>query len=166
MWLSALRQSSIFYWIWFAYYLLFSPFELDNFIVVHSSFSLTDGARFGGSCLIHGPPLPPLPLHAECETLSVSGDAGIEEVKSPVLRSPPTFSHSRCPPEVHRSCICVRFIAEHTKMLEDSTKVNSHRSLSLSLFCLYKFYIIIYICASHVLYLCRWKRIGSTLRWC
>ncbi|XP_011057146.1 PREDICTED: acetylcholine receptor subunit alpha-like [Acromyrmex echinatior] len=83
--------------------------------------SLTDGARFGGSCLIHGPPLPP--LHTECEDLSVSGDAGIEEVKSPALRSPPVFSHSRCPPEVHRSCICVRFIAEHTKMLEDSTKV-------------------------------------------
>ncbi|XP_032667711.1 acetylcholine receptor subunit alpha-like isoform X1 [Odontomachus brunneus] len=85
--------------------------------------SLTDGARFGGSCLIHGPPLPPLPLHTECEDLSVAGDTGIEEVKSPALRSPPAFSHSRCPPEVHRSCICVRFIAEHTKMLEDSTKV-------------------------------------------
>ncbi|XP_011640287.1 acetylcholine receptor subunit alpha-like isoform X1 [Pogonomyrmex barbatus] len=85
--------------------------------------SLTDGARFGGSCMIHGPPLPPLPLHTECEDLSVSGDAGIEEVKSPALRSPPVFSHSRCPPEVHKSCICVRFIAEHTKMLEDSTKV-------------------------------------------
>ncbi|EGI63839.1 Acetylcholine receptor subunit alpha-like protein [Acromyrmex echinatior] len=88
---------------------------------VSDCFSLTDGARFGGSCLIHGPPLPP--LHTECEDLSVSGDAGIEEVKSPALRSPPVFSHSRCPPEVHRSCICVRFIAEHTKMLEDSTKV-------------------------------------------
>lgn len=88
-------------------------------------FSLADGARFGGSCLIHGPPLPPLPLHTECEDLSVSGEAGIEEVKSPVLRSPPAFSHSRCPPEIHKSCICVRFIAEHTKMLEDSTKVIS-----------------------------------------
>lgn len=86
-------------------------------------FSLADGARFGGSCLIHGPPLPPLPLHTECEDLSVSGEAGIDEVKSPVLRSPPAFSHSRCPPEIHKSCICVRFIAEHTKMLEDSTKV-------------------------------------------
>ncbi|XP_043257912.1 nicotinic acetylcholine receptor alpha4 isoform X2 [Colletes latitarsis] len=85
--------------------------------------SLTDGARFGGSCLIHGPTLPPLPLHTECENLSLSGEAGIEEVKSPVLRSPPTFSHSRCPPEIHKSCICVRFIAEHTKMIEDSTKV-------------------------------------------
>jgi len=97
----------------------------SNNVIIFDCFSLTDGARFGGSCLIHGPPLPPLPLRTECEDLSVSGDAGIEEVKSPVLRSPPAFSHSRCPPEVHRSCICVRFIAEHTKMLEDSTKVNS-----------------------------------------
>ncbi|XP_076686208.1 nicotinic acetylcholine receptor alpha4 isoform X2 [Andrena cerasifolii] len=85
--------------------------------------SLADGARFGGSCLIHGPTLPPLPLHTDCDDLSVSGEAGIEEVKSPVLRSPPPFSHSRCPPEIHKSCVCVRFIAEHTKMLEDSTKV-------------------------------------------
>ncbi|XP_018399353.1 PREDICTED: acetylcholine receptor subunit alpha-like isoform X1 [Cyphomyrmex costatus] len=85
--------------------------------------SLTDGERFGGSCLIHGPTIPPLPLHTECEDLSVSGEAGIEEVKSPALQSPPAFSHSRCPPELHKSCICVRFIAEHTKMLDDSTKV-------------------------------------------
>lgn len=46
-----------------------------------------------------------------------------EEVKSPVLMRNPAFSHSRCPPEIHKSCFCVRFIAEHTKMLEDSTKV-------------------------------------------
>ncbi|XP_066603316.1 acetylcholine receptor subunit alpha-like isoform X3 [Prorops nasuta] len=84
---------------------------------------LTDGARFGGSCLVHGPPLPPLPLQGECEDLTVTAEAGIEEVKSPMLRHPPAFSHSKCPPEVHRSCICVRFIAEHTKMIEDSTKV-------------------------------------------
>lgn len=86
--------------------------------------SLTDGARFGGSCQIHGPPLPPLPLRAECEDLSIAAEP-VEEFKNPVLRNASTFSHSRCPPEIHRSCICVRFIAEHTKMLEDSTKVNS-----------------------------------------
>ncbi|XP_044584231.1 acetylcholine receptor subunit alpha-like isoform X1 [Cotesia glomerata] len=82
--------------------------------------SLAEQARFGGSCLIHGP-IPPLPLNAECEDLP--GAAGIEDIKSPVLRNSSTFSHSSCPPEIHRSCICVRFIAEHTKMLEDSTKV-------------------------------------------
>jgi nicotinic acetylcholine receptor len=90
-------------------------------------FSLTDGARFGGSCLIHGPSLPRLPLHADCEDLQVAGEVAAAAVldgsKSPVLRPSSTFSHSKCPPEIHRSCICVRFIAEHTKMLEDSTKV-------------------------------------------
>ncbi|XP_023289253.1 acetylcholine receptor subunit alpha-like isoform X2 [Orussus abietinus] len=83
--------------------------------------SLADGARFGGSCLIHGPTLPPLPLAADCPELE---PVAAEEVKSPVLRDPPpAFSHSRCPPELHRSCISVRFIAEHTQMLENSTKV-------------------------------------------
>lgn len=44
------------------------------------------------------------------------------EDKSPILNNP-AFSHSNCPPEVHKSCFCVRFIAEHTRMLEESTKV-------------------------------------------
>lgn len=79
-------------------------------------FSLADGGlRFGGSCQIHGPILP----QSESEDLTLTEG---EEVKSPVLRNP-AFSHSKCPPEIHKSCFCVRFIAEHTKMLEDSTKV-------------------------------------------
>ncbi|XP_022909410.2 acetylcholine receptor subunit alpha-like isoform X2 [Onthophagus taurus] len=73
--------------------------------------SLADGGPFGGSCQIHGPMIIP---QAENE----DGEA----IKSPVLRNP-AFSHSRCPPEIHKSCFCVRFIAEHTKLLEDSTKV-------------------------------------------
>ncbi|XP_063930570.1 acetylcholine receptor subunit alpha-like isoform X2 [Zophobas morio] len=81
--------------------------------------SLEDGGPFGGSCQIHGP-VAPLP-HSESEDLTVSGEAD-NGIKSPVLRNP-AFSHSRCPPEIHKSCFCVRFIAEHTKMLEDSTKV-------------------------------------------
>ncbi|XP_023246454.1 acetylcholine receptor subunit alpha-like isoform X2 [Copidosoma floridanum] len=92
--------------------------------------SLVDGAHFGGSCLIHGTPsLPRLPLHADCEELQIgptdeeAAAAILDGTKSPVLRPTSTFSHSKCPPELHRSCICVRFIAEHTKMLEDSTKV-------------------------------------------
>lgn len=44
-------------------------------------------------------------------------------IKSPIINNP-AFSHSKCPPEIHRSCFCVRFIAEHTKLLEDSTKVS------------------------------------------
>lgn len=45
------------------------------------------------------------------------------DIKSPMINNP-AFTHSRCPPEIHRSCFCVRFIAEHTKLLEDSTKVS------------------------------------------
>ncbi|KAK7868869.1 hypothetical protein R5R35_014193 [Gryllus longicercus] len=110
--------------------------------------SLADGP-FGGSCQIHGPagvagggagagangdaPASPAPA-SESEELSLSGGAGgaggaagsddaPPAAKSPVLLRNPAFSHSACPAEVHRSCFCVRFIAEHTRMLEDSTKV-------------------------------------------
>ncbi|CAH1374091.1 unnamed protein product [Tenebrio molitor] len=79
--------------------------------------SLEDGGPFGGSCQIHGPVAVP---HSESEEVPVEGDSS--GIKSPVLRNP-AFSHTRCPPEIHKSCFCVRFIAEHTKMLEDSTKV-------------------------------------------
>ncbi|XP_056631012.1 acetylcholine receptor subunit alpha-like [Diorhabda carinulata] len=74
---------------------------------------LTDGATFGGSCQIHGPLSSTLPL------TDIEDESGL---KSPILHNP-AYSHSRCPPEIHKSCFCVRFIAEHTKMLEDSTKV-------------------------------------------
>lgn len=70
--------------------------------------------------MIHGP-IQPLPLNDDCE--NVAGPAGLGDIKNPILRTAPVFSHSNCPPEVHKSCLCVRFIAEHTKMLEDSTKV-------------------------------------------
>lgn len=46
-----------------------------------------------------------------------------EHAKSTNIKNPPAFSHAHCPTELHRSCFCVRFIAEHTRMLEDSVKV-------------------------------------------
>ncbi|CAH2105446.1 unnamed protein product [Euphydryas editha] len=70
---------------------------------------LGESNRFGGSCVVHGS--------------SEGGALAEEEALSPVPEPPPGFSHSSCPPEVHRTCFCVRFIAEHTRMLEDSTKV-------------------------------------------
>ncbi|XP_039432340.1 acetylcholine receptor subunit alpha-like isoform X3 [Culex pipiens pallens] len=91
-----------------------------NYIENHS---LSGTGPFGGSCQIHGPALG-MP-HSESEELSLStaADTAVPSgIKSPVLKHPP-FSHSSCPVEMHRSCFCVRFIAEHTKMLEDSTKV-------------------------------------------
>ncbi|XP_045447048.1 acetylcholine receptor subunit alpha-like isoform X2 [Melitaea cinxia] len=69
----------------------------------------SESNRFGGSCVVHGS--------------SEGGALAEEEALSPVPEPPPGFSHSSCPPEVHRTCFCVRFIAEHTRMLEDSTKV-------------------------------------------
>ncbi|KAI8424353.1 hypothetical protein MSG28_002892, partial [Choristoneura fumiferana] len=72
---------------------------------------MSDSNRFGGSCVVHG--------SSEGGALG----AAAEEELSPVPDPPPGFSHSSCPPEVHRTCFCVRFIAEHTRMLEDSTKV-------------------------------------------
>lgn len=89
--------------------------SISSYIYIYS---LSGTGPFGGSCQIHGPvPLP----HSESEDLSTDIDVG--EIKSPVMKNP-AYSHINCPPEVHKSCFCVRFIAEHTKMLEDSTKVN------------------------------------------
>ncbi|XP_077284496.1 nicotinic acetylcholine receptor alpha4 isoform X5 [Arctopsyche grandis] len=82
--------------------------------------NLGDGGPFGGSCQIHGPP--PVIGPPECEANIDDGVDGEDGTSSPVLR-PPAFPHTHCPPVVHRTCFCVRFIAEHTKMLEDSTKV-------------------------------------------
>ncbi|XP_062126666.1 acetylcholine receptor subunit alpha-like isoform X7 [Drosophila sulfurigaster albostrigata] len=84
--------------------------------------SLTSTGPFGGSCQVHGP-LPQL-THSSSEDLTAVPDLDIGNsgIRSPILNNP-AFSHSKCPPRVHRSCFCVRFIAEHTKMQEDSTKV-------------------------------------------
>lgn len=76
--------------------------------------SICEGlSGLSGSCQIHGPSL----VSADTEEMTIS------ESKSPPLLRSPAFSHSRCPPNMHKSCFCVRFIAEHTKMQEDSTKV-------------------------------------------
>lgn len=45
-----------------------------------------------------------------------------DRMKSPIMKNS-GYSHQYCPVEIHRTCFCVRFIAEHTRMLEDSTKV-------------------------------------------
>lgn len=93
--------------------------KLNN---IYLKFSLTSTGPFGGSCQVHGP-LPQL-THSSSEDLTAVPDLEIGNtgIKSPILNNP-AFSHSKCPPKVHRSCFCVRFIAEHTKMQEDSTKV-------------------------------------------
>lgn len=84
--------------------------------------SLSRSGPFG-SCQIHGSmPMP----QSESDDLSNMPDIDNASggIKSPILNNP-AFSHSKCPTEIHRSCFCVRFIAEHTKLLEDSTKVSN-----------------------------------------
>lgn len=77
-------------------------------------------SKFGdNSCQVHGSmPMP----QSESDDLSNIPDIDDSGIKSSIINNP-AFSHSKCPPEIHRSCFCVRFIAEHTKLLEDSTKV-------------------------------------------
>lgn len=83
-----------------------------------------DSNRFGGSCLVHGSSDGGAGPGAGLAGGLAGGLGNAEdETLSPVPDPPPGFSHSACPPEVHKTCFCVRFIAEHTRMLEDSTKV-------------------------------------------
>lgn len=86
-------------------------------------FRMGDSNRFGGSCLVHGSTEGATGPSAGLASGLAGGLAADEETLSPVPDPPPGFSHSACPPEVHRTCFCVRFIAEHTRMIEDSTKV-------------------------------------------
>lgn len=85
---------------------------------------------FGGSCQIHGPTLlsPTSDLDAE-EEVDCEGCGAAQEIsgrgrKSPIITNP-GYSHTHCPQEMHMSCFYIRFIAEHTKLLEDSTKVSA-----------------------------------------
>lgn len=96
------------------YRLLFTLYVFNN-CKTNTHFSLGEIGPFGGSCQIHGPPALSH-LGSDCD----EPDGGI---KSPGILLNPAFSHECCPPRMHKSCFCVRFIAEHTRMLEDSTKV-------------------------------------------
>lgn len=93
------------------------------------------GGTFGGSCQIHGDiaiggdnSAEHLATSAACvdahddDDDDIGGGVGGDGRKSPIYKNP-AYSHHCCPPAVHRSCFCVRFIAEHTKLQDDSTKV-------------------------------------------
>ena len=97
---------------------------------------------FGGSCQIHGPTLLSPTSDAETEVVDCEACGGVHDDdegdgggggmgqnaisgsgrKSPIMPNP-GYSHAHCPQEMHMSCFYIRFIAEHTKLLEDSTKV-------------------------------------------
>lgn len=76
----------------------------------------SDGER--GSCQIHGPPSQSV-ISDEISMTEMTTDCS----KSSILQRSPGFLHSSCPPAMHKSCFCIRFIAEHTKITDDATKV-------------------------------------------
>lgn len=53
----------------------------------------------------------------------VTANPATADQKSPTYRSNLAHDLSQCSAEVHRACWCVNFIAEHTRLKEDSTKV-------------------------------------------
>lgn len=110
------HDSTIYHW-WITGVVCWWSITHQTFDYIHGN-SLSRSGPFG-SCQIHGSmPMP----QSESDDLSNIPDIDSAGIKSPINN--PGFSHSKCPPEIHRSCFCVRFIAEHTKLLEDSTKVN------------------------------------------
>ncbi|XP_022179628.1 acetylcholine receptor subunit alpha-like isoform X2 [Myzus persicae] len=71
----------------------------------------------GGSCQIHG--VAQSLISDEISVTEMTTDCS----KSSILLRSPGFLHSSCPPAMHKSCFCIRFIAEHTKITDDATKV-------------------------------------------
>ena len=58
--------------------------------------------------------------------------AGVESPRLPSRGHTPPFDHTRCSPAMHKSCVCVNFIAEHTRAKEDATKVKIRISFSMT----------------------------------
>ncbi|KAK4300986.1 hypothetical protein Pmani_026858 [Petrolisthes manimaculis] len=78
---------------------------------------MTDGP-FSTTCRIHGSSN----IHGGPTTLPEDTYTLEDPDKSPTFRP---FQHTlpHCSPEVHRTCWCVNYIAEHTRLKEGSTKV-------------------------------------------
>ena len=64
----------------------------------------------------------------DCKYSSLIG-CSVPELRASPHRLPsrghtPPFDHAGCSPAMHKSCVCVNFIAEHTRAKEDATKVS------------------------------------------
>ena len=130
--------------------MVFNPFSAEmiqccttyNNLINVSFFSrnyVRDGAPppYLGGCKLHGHSLEVPPESEEDDTKSPHYSGSLPATplaaRSPCDRpgdSPhsargqtPPFDHTRCSPAMHKSCVCVNFIAEHTRAKEDATKV-------------------------------------------
>ena len=76
---------------------------------------------------------PPSPTVNHCPPSPLGGrrlmglEDGDSECPSPEPPGPPAppYDHSNCSNHLHKSCACVNFIAEHTKVREEATKVRN-----------------------------------------
>ena len=89
----------------------------------------------------HSQLCPPSPIVNHCPTSPLGGrvlgldDEDDSQSGSPEPPGPPAppYDHSNCSNHLHKSCACVNFIAEHTKVREEATKVCSHLNIILQL---------------------------------
>ena len=92
----------------------------------------------------HSQLCPPSPIVNYCPQSPIGGRQalGLEDDEDSRSQSPeppgppaPPYDHSNCSNHLHKSCACVNFIAEHTKVREEATKVckiyhkNHHSSI-------------------------------------
>ena len=73
----------------------------------------------------------------DCKYSSLIG-CSVPELRASPHRLPrrghtPPFDHAGCSPAMHKSCVCVNFIAEHTRAKEDATKVTTDHDILLNI---------------------------------
>ena len=94
------------------------------------------GGRASGLSSHHQQLCPPSPIVNHCPGSPLGGGGrimGLDEddddsrSQSPEPPGPPAppYDHSNCSNHLHKSCACVNFIAEHTKVREEATKVKT-----------------------------------------
>ena len=94
------------------------------------------GGRASGLSSHHQQLCPPSPIVNHCPSSPLGGGRimGLDEddddsrSQSPEPPGPPAppYDHSNCSNHLHKSCACVNFIAEHTKVREEATKVKDN----------------------------------------
>lgn len=109
------------------------------------------GGTLIGSCQIHGCITPLSQQGPDSLAATPSYNEHTSDIKEQILTNR-CFLHTKCKSKVHRCSFCVRFIAEHTKLQEDSTKV----------FCFYRIWT--YSCYHMHLYF-RSRKTGNMWLW-
>ena len=97
------------------------------FYYAYSRLSL-DGDIYYPGCKVHGTSILLQDEEDETDALNPlaldAQSSGCSSPRPPISPSQmPPYDHSNCSAQLHKSCACVNFIAEHTKAREEATKV-------------------------------------------